>query len=83
MKSPTRARNRQVPAARSSSYTQTRSSSGACSIAVLWVAVSAPKCGKVLEIPQSRAGAISTKCTARVSPGSAPTTAIGPVTGLR
>ena len=40
--------------------------------------VSAPKCGNVLEAAQSRAGTISTKCTASVSPTSAPSTAIGP-----
>ena len=39
--------------------------------------------GKVLDAAQSRAGTISTKCTARVSPGSAPSTAMGPVTGFR
>src|SRR5690349_6386628 len=65
------------------SYTQTRSSSGACSVAVCDVDVSAPKCGKVLDTAQSRAGVMDTKCSARVSPGSAPSTKKGPVTGLR
>ena len=45
--------------------------------------VSAPKCGTVLDTAQSRAGAISTKWTARVSPTSALSTAIGPVIGSR
>jgi hypothetical protein len=36
-----------------------------------------------VETAQSRAGSIATKCTARVSPGSAPSTWNGPVTGLR
>ena len=36
---------------------------------VVWVAVSAPNSGTVVEAAQSRAGSIETKCTARVSPG--------------
>ena len=78
-----RAWNRQVPASRSISYIHTRSSRAGWSIAVACVVVSAPKCGNVLDAAQSRAGTISTKWTARVSPGSAPSTAMGPVTGLR
>ena len=68
---------------RSTSYSQTRSSSGGCSIAVVWVAVSAPKWGNVDDTAQSRAGSMETKWTASVSPGSAPSTWNGPVTGLR
>ena len=45
--------------------------------------VSAPKSGNVVEIPQSRAGSIETKCRTRVSPGSAPSTKNGPVCGFR
>ena len=38
------------------SYIQTRSSSGGCSVAVVCVPVSAPKCGNVEDTAQSRAG---------------------------
>ncbi len=38
------------------------------------VDVSAPNSGTVVEAAQSRAGSIETKCTATVSPGSAPST---------
>ena len=44
--------------------------------------VSAPKNGIVVDAPQSRAGLRSTKCSASVSPGSAPSTWNGPVCGL-
>jgi hypothetical protein len=71
-KSPCRAVNRQVPASRSKCHIQTSSGSGSCSSAVAWVPVSAPKNGTVVEAPQSRAGSIEMKCTASVSPGSAP-----------
>ena len=61
-----------------------RSSSGGCSIAVVCVPVSAPKCGNVAETAQSRAGAIVDEVHARgCRPGSAPSTWNGPVTGLR
>ena len=52
-------------------------------VAVVCVPVSAPKCGNVVDTAQSRAGTIETKCTASVSPGSAPSMWNGPVTGLR
>ena len=39
-----------------------------------WVPVSAPNSGMVVEAAQSRDGSIDTKWTARVSPGSAPST---------
>ena len=39
-------------------YRQTRSSSGGCSIAVVWVAVRAPKCGNVDDQPSATAGTI-------------------------
>ncbi len=71
-KSLCRAVNRQVPAPRSNCHSQTSSGSGSCSSAVAWVPVSAPKNGTVVEAPQSRAGSIEMKCTAMVSPGSAP-----------
>ena len=38
------------------------------------VLVSPPKNGIVAEAPQSRAGSSATKCSASVSPGSAPST---------
>ena len=66
--------NRQVRATRSSCQIQTTSGSGSCSMAVVCVAVSAPNSGTVVEAAQSRAGSMETKCTARVSPGSAPST---------
>ena len=47
-----------------------------------WVEVSAPKSGMVVDAAQSRDGSIETKCTARVSPGSAPSTWNGPVKGF-
>ncbi len=59
---------------RSSCQIQTRSSSGGCRVAVVWVEVSAPNSGTVDDAPQSRAGSIETKCTAMVSPTSAPST---------
>src|SRR6266540_621454 len=51
-------------------------------MAVVWVALSAPNSGTVVEAAQSRDGSIDTKCTARVSPGSAPSTWNGPVWGF-
>ena len=60
------------PALRSNCQIQISSGSGSCSRAVAWVAVSAPKNGTVVDAAQSRAGSIETKCTASVSPGSAP-----------
>ena len=48
------------------------SSSGSFSSAVRCVPVSAPNSGTVVDAAQSRAGPIDTKCTATVSPGSAP-----------
>src|SRR5690349_2437689 len=70
-------------AVRSSSYSQTRSSSGGWRVAVCEVEVSAPKCGNVLDTAQSRAGSMAAKCSASVSPGSAPSTWNGPLTGFR
>jgi hypothetical protein len=64
--------NRQVPRARSNCHIHTSSGSGSCSSAVAWVADSAPNSGTVVDAPQSRAGSIEMKCTASVSPGSAP-----------
>ncbi len=75
--------NRAVRRVRSSCQIQTRSGSGGCSVAVVWVEVSAPKSGTVVDAAQSRAGSIDTKCTATVSPGSAPSMWKGPVCGLR
>ena len=69
-----RAENGQLPRARSSSQIQTTSGSGSCSVAVRCVDVSAPNSGTVVDAAQSRLGSIDTKCTARVSPGSAPST---------
>jgi hypothetical protein len=43
-------------------------------MAVVWVALSAPNSGTVVEAAQSRDGSIETKWTASVSPGSAPST---------
>jgi outer membrane protein W len=67
-----RAVNRQVRAAASSCHSHTVSGSGSFSVAVRWVPVSAPNSGTVVDAAQSRAGSIDTKCTATVSPGSAP-----------
>src|SRR5439155_77274 len=53
-----------------------------CRVAVRWVEVSAPNRGTVVDAAQSRAGSIDTKCTASVSPGSAPSTWNGPVCGF-
>ncbi|GIJ80371.1 hypothetical protein Xph01_48030 [Micromonospora phaseoli] len=65
------------------SYTHTRSCSGGCRVAVWEVEVSAPKCGNVEETPQSWAGVMAARWTARVSPGSASSTKNGPDTGFR
>ncbi len=78
-----RARNSAVRRVRSNCQIQTVSGSGGCNVAVVCVEVSAPKRGTVVEAAQSRAGSIDTKCTATVSPGSAPSTWNGPVCGLR
>src|SRR5215472_3411171 len=80
---PCRAVNRQVWAAASSCHSHTTSGSGSFSSAVRWVPVNAPNSGTVVEAAQERAGSIDTKCTATVSPGSAPSTKNGPVCGLR
>jgi len=69
---PCRALNRQVRAAASRCHSQTTSGSGSFSRAVRCVPVSAPNSGTVVEAAQDRAGSIDTKCTATVSPGSAP-----------
>ncbi len=69
-----RAMNWQVPLVRSSSQIQTTSGSGSCRVAVRCVEVSAPNSGTVVDAAQSRAGSSETKCTATVSPGSAPST---------
>jgi hypothetical protein len=66
----------------STSYSHTSSSSGSWRPAVTWVVVSAPNSGIVLDAAQSRDGSIETKWTARVSPGSAPSTWNGPVRGF-
>ena len=72
VKSPRRAVKRHVPRARSKCHIQTSSGSGSCSRAVAWVADSAPNSGTVVDAPQSLAGSIEMKWTARVSPGCAP-----------
>ena len=78
-----RAVKRAVRAVRSSCHIHTSSGSGGCRVAVRWVEVSAPNSGTVVEAAQSRLGSIEMKWTARVSPGSAPSTKNGPVCGLR
>ena len=80
---PRRALNRQVRAAASSCHSQTTSGSGSCSSAVRWVPVSAPNSGTVVDAAQDLAGSMDTKCTATVSPGSAPSMWNGPVCGFR
>ena len=82
VKSPKRAANRHTRLPRSSSQIHTTSGSGSCRVAVRWVEVSAPNRGTVVDAAQSRAGSIDTKCTASVSPGSAPSTWNGPVCGF-
>ena len=82
VKSPNRASNRHSRAARSSCHIHTTSGSGSCSVAVRWVEVRAPNSGTVVDAAQSRAGSMDTKCTARVSPGTAPSTWNGPVCGF-
>src|SRR2546430_871287 len=82
VKSPKRASNRHSRAARSSCQIHTTSGSGSCRVAVRCVEVSAPNRGTVVDAAQSRAGSIDTKCTATVSPGSAPSTWNGPVCGF-
>ena len=67
-----RALNRQVREALSSCHSQTTSGSGSCSSAVRCVPVSAPNSGTVVEAATGLAGSIDTKCTATVSPASAP-----------
>jgi hypothetical protein len=49
---------------------------------VVWVVVSAPNSGMVVDAAQSRDGSIETKWTASVSPGSAPSMWKGPVSGF-
>ena len=83
MKPLSRAVKRAVRAARSRCQIQTTSGSGGCRVAVRWVEVSAPNSGTVVEAAQSRLGSMEMKWTARVSPGSAPSTQNGPVCGLR
>lgn len=68
------ARNIAVWRVRSSCQIQTVSGSGGCNVAVVVVDVSAPNSGTVVDAAQSRAGSTDTKCTATVSPGSAPST---------
>jgi len=58
----------------STSYIHTSSGSGSCRPAVVWVVVSEPNSGIVVEAAQSRDGSIDTKCKASESPGSAPST---------
>ena len=60
-----------------------RSSSGAFSSAVVGVATREPNSGMFADTPQANRGSMETKCTASVSPGSAPSTWNGPVCGLR
>ena len=74
--------NRHSPLSRSSCQIHMSSSSGSCSNAVRCVPVSAPNSGTVVDAAQSRAGVMDTKCTATVSPGSAPSIQKGPVCGL-
>src|SRR2546428_10550290 len=59
-----------------------RSGSGSWRPAVLGVPVNDPKNGMVLEAAQSLDGSMDTKCSASVSPGSAPSTSNGPVCGF-
>lgn len=66
------ARNNAVRRVRSSCQIQTVSGRGGCRVAVVCVEVSAPNSGTVVDAAQSRAGSTETKCTATVSPGSAP-----------
>ena len=66
----------------STSHIQDRSGNGSCSVAVWSVLVSPPKRGIAQDAPKLRAGLRSTKCSASVSPGSAPATWNGPVCGL-
>jgi hypothetical protein len=66
----------------STSYIQTFSSRASCSVGVWCVEVSEPNSGMVVEAAQSRDGSMETKCTASVSPGSAPSTRNGPVCGF-
>ena len=77
-----RARNETVRSTVSTSYIHTTSASGSWRPTVVWVEVSAPKSGMVVDAAQSRDGSIDTKCTARVSPGSAPSMWKGPVSGF-
>ena len=74
MKSPFRASKCTIRRSRSTSYRQTSSGSGSCNVTVLVVEVSAPNNGNVVETAQSLDGSIETKCSASVSPGSAPST---------
>ena len=67
-----RAANRHSRDAGSSSHIQTTSGSGSLSSAVRCVPVSAPNSGTVVDAAHGRAGSMDTKCTATVSPGSAP-----------
>ena len=66
----------------STSYIQDLSGNGSCRVAVRSVLVSPPKRGIAQDAPKLRAGLRSTKCSASVSPGSAPATWNGPVCGL-
>src|ERR1700761_2359674 len=74
--------NRHSCLSRSSCQIHVSSSSGSFSSAVRCVPVSAPNSGTVVDAAQSRAGLSDTKCTATVSPGSAPSIQKGPVCGL-
>ena len=56
----------------STSYIQTISGSGSCNVGMCVVDVRAPNSGMVEDAAQSRDGSMETKCTASVSPGSAP-----------
>src|SRR5580693_6648455 len=81
--SPSAASNLHVRATRSSCHIHTNSGSGSCRVAVRWVLVSAPNSGTVVDAAQDLAGSMDTKCTATVSPGSAPSMWNGPVCGFR
>src|ERR1700722_12616114 len=74
--------NRHSPLSRSSCQIHMSSSRGSRSRAVGGVPVRAPDSGTAVDAAQSRAGVMETKCTATVSPGSAPSIQKGPVCGL-
>src|SRR3989454_9713119 len=64
------------------SYIHTTSGRGSCRDGGRVVELSAPNNGTVVEAAHSREGSMDTKCTASVSPGSAPSMKNGPVCGF-